>query len=172
MLLTMMVMVLWPSQASAAPPPDSSAELEKLVVKLETEYAALESADCELLCQALESMIRSADRICALDRGAICMEARKKVASAKRRVRQACPNCSAAEEDQYPESVVKKPSREHAQTAEPAGIDHAPPAEGTRGGCAACSVGQHNERGGLATLLLSLALALVGYRRRKTARKA
>src|SRR5580704_7480647 len=48
------------------------------------------SSGCAVACPALASMVRAAARICALDPGPRCTDARTKVRDAARRVLQAC----------------------------------------------------------------------------------
>ena len=150
------------------PATDPAAELAELEQELDDVYASLSTADCAVACRALESMIRAADRICSLEPGPRCTRARKKVADAKRRVREACPDCAAAtaalphppvEPAQEPDDV-----EEHADMAEPA---DAPPSEESRGGCAACCVGQRGNNGIGAVAALMIALGLAGARRRR-----
>jgi MYXO-CTERM domain-containing protein len=146
------------------------AELE---AELEAGEAALASGDCAVACKALESMIRSAARICELEPGERCEAARRKVTEAKRRVRDACPDCdSAREEAALPRPTVpERPPPKGAgdgdvAVPEPAGAE-ASTVDKRGGGCGACAVG----RGGGATPALALLGLLWALRRRRRARR-
>lgn len=81
---------------AAMPEPDPLAEAER---ELDVAEEALDAGDCVGICRALGSMIRAAERICALDEpgsaspSARCAAARARVAEAIARVRRACPQC-------------------------------------------------------------------------------
>jgi uncharacterized protein (TIGR03382 family) len=104
-------------------------EREDLLRQLSQEYEALSTSDCVAACRALGSMQRAADRLCEMDAGTACAEARAKVEDARKRVRAACPACVA--ERPEPPAPSTTPSPELSANA--------PPAESARGGCAGCS---------------------------------
>lgn len=88
------------------------------------------SGDCALACRALESLRRAADRLCALDPGDACTDARAKLRDAAERVRVACPECAAA-------ATVPTP-RTSPVPADSTTV-HASAAPGKGGGCAGCA---------------------------------
>jgi MYXO-CTERM domain-containing protein len=136
-------------------------EVEALAEDLEAQLNELDTGDCSVACKALESMIRSAERICELDPGERCAAAREKVAKARARVRAACPECAAAgEQAGIPEPEVE-PDEYRVDTKKGAPAP-APPAE-TGGGCASCTVGERD--GGDGALLL-LVIGAILLRRR------
>jgi MYXO-CTERM domain-containing protein len=165
------------AQSSATSP---AGEIEALEADLDKELAALSTADCALACAALESMSRSAERICQLAPGARCQAARDKVSSATRRVRDACPDCAAAAHDddllRQQQSTPAEPAPSELDMAgeradedekrSKAAPSSAPPAEDAgSAGCAACAIGQQSDDRGAALLLLC-ALGLALLRRR------
>jgi len=167
------------AQSSAA----SSSEVDALEAELDKELAELSTADCALACAALESMSRSAERICQLAPGARCQAARDKVSSATQRVRDACPDCAAAthEDDRFrqEQTAPAEPTPSELELAGKGDDDDddekksksapssAPPAEdASSAGCAACAIGQRSDDRGAALLLLcALGLALLRRRR-------
>jgi len=147
-------------------------ELDSLERQLADGLEELSTADCEVACRSLESMTRAADRICELDAGPRCDEARRTVEEAAGRVREACPDC-ASEGDDDDSTVTRTVDEEEpnmlSEDSAPAPAS-APPAE-NRGaaGCAACSVGdkQRDPLAPLAPLTFFLAAALAAARRRR-----
>jgi MYXO-CTERM domain-containing protein len=133
--------------------PAMADEREDLMRQLGQEYDALSTSDCVSACRALASMQRAAERICALDPGASCAEARAKVADAEKRVRAACPACA-----------VERPPQPTPPAPE-ATVASAPPAESKRGGCAGCSAGA--ARGDAFAALLAAAWLFARRRRRR-----
>ena len=133
-------------------------DLKTLQEQLGHEADELSTADCGVACRALASMQRTADRICALDPGPPCTEARGKVTDAESRVRAACPDCAVAA------------SREVTATgAEPGRKPDSADAEQVRGGgCAGCAI---DDRGpGGAGLLAALGALAAWLRRRRRPR--
>jgi len=128
-----------------------------LIQQLDTEQAALSTADCNAACRALGSIRRAAEKICALEPGPRCEAARSKAADATRRVREACPECVIP-------GAAPEPERA-AQAAEaPTGTaksESAPP-----GGCRSCDVTDHDPGGPLGTLGLVIGVALALRRKR------
>lgn len=143
--------LVWPatafSQVADEPP---TADIDTLVSGLDDALAALDTSDCAVACQALESMIRSAERICDIDPGEPCTAARAKVEAARQRVLAACPDCAAAaagaagkrrhdaneKSGSRPEPVEEKVRVTTEGRDEPS----APPAEDASGGCASCAL--------------------------------
>lgn len=72
---------------------DGGGEREQLMLQLTQEYDALSTSDCTSACRALASMERAANRLCVLDTGKVCDDARTKLEDARKRVRAACPMC-------------------------------------------------------------------------------
>jgi MYXO-CTERM domain-containing protein len=140
-------------------------EIDRVEAELEAALAELASDDCSIACRALESMIRSAERICELEPGERCEAARRKVADAKRRVRDACPDCAAAASL---DALEPEPLPGPVQAYGKGGPAPAPPAE-SGGGCASCSVGRAHGRP-LALWLLALAVIVRRYCGRKAKR--
>lgn len=159
-----------------APADAPAAELVALEKQLDEDLVACGSDDCTIACQALESMIRSAERICALEPGPRCAAARDKVATAKRRVRPRCPECASAaevgegtEETQpLPAPPADEPDLDEEQYA---GEAAGPPPADQGAGCAACTLGGRGDRGGLTWLLLATGLGLLRRGRRRARRR-
>jgi hypothetical protein len=112
-----------------------SDNVETLQRELQQEYSALSTQDCATACKALASIRRAADKICALEPGPRCADARAKADDAQHRVQSACPDCQIA---------AAPPTDEERRAAEQpapgsAKPQAAPPAEDRRGGCASCS---------------------------------
>lgn len=88
---------LLPSVALAQPmgtAPDAGGDVDALMAQLDRDYAQALASDCALACKALESMRRSADRLCQLDPGDRCARAKQKVEGASARVKASCPACA------------------------------------------------------------------------------
>jgi MYXO-CTERM domain-containing protein len=73
---------------------DAGGDIEALQAQLDRDYAQALAGDCSLACRALDSMRRSADRLCQLDPGERCSRAKEKVDTASARVRASCPTCA------------------------------------------------------------------------------
>ena len=112
-----------------------SENLETLQKELEQEYSALSTQDCVTACKALGSIRRAADKICALEPGPRCADARAKADDAQQRVHAACPDCRIAAAP--PTDEERRAAERPAPGAAPP--QAAPPAEERRGGCASCS---------------------------------
>lgn len=163
-----------PASALADEPPVS--EIDELVTALDDTIAALDTSDCAVACRALASMIRSADRICEIDPGPPCAEARAKVEAARQKVLAACPDCTAAaagakektprrDEDKAP-APGSQPVEENERItgARESAVD-APPAEDKGGGCASCALVGHAPIGGGWWLLAGAGLFAARRRR-------
>jgi MYXO-CTERM domain-containing protein len=157
--------VVWGWSGSSAAQVSSTAdagagEVTSLQKQLARDYEALSTGDCTVACQALASMQRVVDRICALDPGPPCTEARARLADAENRVRSACPECAVTAVG------AETTSRATGEDRAPA---PAPPAESPRsGGCAGCAVSDEDRTSGAA---LAVACALAAWvRRRRRAR--
>ncbi len=115
---------------------------------LEAQIAvALEAHGCAVACDALASMTRAADRLCALDPGPRCEDARARVRDAQRRVLEACPECAVIGGSLTPPVQANKDGRPSSPATPSSVPPPAPPAaemeyvSGRRGGCAGCVVG-------------------------------
>ena len=84
--------------------------VDTLQKQLQDEVAALSTQDCVIACKALASIRRAADRICALESGPRCVDARAKAEDAQQRVQAACPDCHLA---------AAKPKDEEQRATEP-----------------------------------------------------
>jgi hypothetical protein len=131
-----------------------SAEVTALEEQIARDDAMLSTDSCAVACQALASMQRSVDRLCALEPGPMCVKARAKVKDADGRVRASCPECGRAG-GEAPLADARRP--ESAPTA-------APPQRGR--GCAGCTIGA-DERGSTGAIALALAWALARSIRRR-----
>jgi len=158
--ITVAVVVASPAIARAADAgvPGELAALEK---QLETEQSlALSTTDCAVACRALASMRRAADRLCEVDQNERCAGAKKKVEDAARRVREACPECTAA----FSATPAPDSSRDERVSTAQAG---AVPSESRRGGCAGCTTATARGSDLAATALGVLLASVLGARRRR-----
>jgi MYXO-CTERM domain-containing protein len=146
------------AQVSSAADAGAADEIAAIQKQLARDFEALSSGDCAVACQALASMQRSTDRLCALDPGPPCSEARAKLADAENRVRNACPDCAVA--------VDRKPPEAAPGATPTAANAPAPPAEAPGGGgCAGCTVG--GDGPGAAGALAAAAAIAAWIRRRR-----
>ncbi len=151
----------------AGTPEDDVASLEK---HLREEHAALQTQDCVLACRALASIRRAADRICALEPGPRCDDARAKADDARKRVSEACPDCALAaapptdDERRAAAKPAPAPAQERVETS---GTESAP----RRGGCASCTTTGAAPGGDLAVVLLGAWAASRVVRRRPSRRR-
>lgn len=183
--------VLGLSGVAVAQPAEGAFELDELATELDVKSAqlahGLQVGNCAAACEALASMQRAAERICELEPGPRCDAARKSVEEARRRVVEACPDCLQArregEEVQAnqqtpaprPDDDGSRDSLEEddlpVQTGGSAAPTVAPPAEDSRGGCAACALGRDDGDGqSLGWLGLAAAAAVMRRRRRRSGR--
>lgn len=196
-LLLASLAALAPRSARAqASPAEEIALLEAVIAKevialaaqVPSRGAPMSAGGCVIACRALGSMERAAARLCQLDPGPRCDDARAKVKEASRRVMEACAECRATREEAPPpvrangkpgdKPAVESPSPAVESPAPPPpppmspprdAADHggAPAAEVRRGGgCAGCHVGERDSvSGGWLAALLG-ALLLMRRRRR------
>jgi MYXO-CTERM domain-containing protein len=160
----------------------AQAEIAALEAQLARAAASLSTGSCDVACRALDSMERARGRLCALDPGPRCAEARDRVKKAGDRVRAACPECSTSLEEAPPAVGVKKAP---SPAAEPASPPPPPPDAPPRpaappppepsveaaavrrgGGCAGCTVAD-DDRGALGVGALAVLGALAGLARRR-----
>ncbi len=149
---------------------DESSDLPALVRELASAERAvgdgLSASDgCAIACRALDSMRRAKDRICALDAGAACDDARRRTSSAEARVAQSCP-CALSDDPPAAKAAdMKKPAAAPESATSPgADVASAP----QRGGCASCAtVGQRGVSPlALGATALFIAAAFARRRRR------
>jgi MYXO-CTERM domain-containing protein len=114
-------------------------DVETLLKQLNDEHAALSTQDCVIACKAAASIRRAADKICGLEPGPRCADARAKADDAQRRVQAACPDCQLA---------AVSPKDEERRAVKKGDAEPVPPPNGApgsvknvpeRGGCASCS---------------------------------
>jgi hypothetical protein len=135
----------------------ASDEAAALAVEIDEAHTTLSTDDCAAACRALASIRRAAERLCALEPGPRCAEARTKEESATERVRSACPDCALAafapQEEARPDTAV-----DLAGTAP------------ERGGCASCRAARREPAGGSVAFaaLAAWATAWLLRRRRRT----
>jgi hypothetical protein len=129
---------------------DAGESVDTLQKELQDEYSALSTQDCVIACKALASIRRAADRICALEPGPRCVDARAKADDAQRRVQAACPDCQLA-------AVPPKDEERRALEPGTAGMNQpaAKSAPGRQGGCASCNTPGESPTGDLGVLLLA-----------------
>jgi MYXO-CTERM domain-containing protein len=145
--------------ASFAAPPSTTGSSERieLLTQIQTDYDSLSTSDCTTACKALGSMERAASRLCEIDPGPTCDDARAKVEEARKRVRAACPMCTTTPPKQEfaPEPAVR-----------PAEVASTPASAPPSGGCRSCATGGGDTDGqGLALMALLAASVVVGRRR-------
>ena len=175
--------------ATARAAPSTSGDVmtqrEQLIAlerSLDEQHDALSTSDCATACRALASILRAADKICALDPGDRCAAGRAKADDATRRVREACPECAIASTAPEPkprpeDRAMTKGGTKAAQPPEASseqGVTvqaSAPPSESKRGGCAGCTTTSAApvDVGGGILAGLALALGLARRRRRRNA---
>jgi hypothetical protein len=143
---------------ASASPSAGGDEAEELARSIAQEAQALSTDDCLSACKALASMRRATDRLCALDPGPRCADARATLDGATRKVRDACPQCALAA---VPPERDKEP-----MPGSVAASEAAPPAEHRSGGCAGCTTSRSGSGGAGAATALAAALAIVLVRRR------
>ena len=171
-LLAVAILLALPRVAAAADggAPSRAEEIRALDAQI---AAALSTHGCAVACEALGSMTRAKGRLCALDPGPRCDEARARVRDAQRKVHEACPECAATGGDvPPPEQAAKRaapdsePPPAAPSTPQTAEVTVAAP---RRGGCAGCVVGGEGGvegAGALAALGVIAALARRARRRR------
>lgn len=128
-------------------------EIETLVKQLREEHATLSTQDCVTACKALASIRRASDRICALEPGPRCTDARTKADDAQRRVQAACPECQIAAAPPRDDERRANEGPPPATRATTAAVDE------RKGGCASCNTPGERPRGDFALVMLA-ALAI------------
>ena len=92
---TIFALTFWSASALGADAGPGD-DVESLAKQLQQEYSALSTSDCAIACKAYASIRRASDKICGLEPGPRCNDARSKADDAQRRVQAACPDCHIA----------------------------------------------------------------------------
>jgi hypothetical protein len=152
------------ADAGAAADDDAGA----LLKQLQQEYSALATQDCATACKAYASIRRAADRICGLEPGPRCIDARAKADDAQRRVQAACPDCPIA---------FAPPTEDERRAAQPgsdvktAGVAESESGAPRKGGCASCSTPGERPTGDFGIAFLG-AFAIARVLRRRSSRRS
>ena len=127
--------------------------------EVDRDYTQALASDCGLACRALESMRHATERLCALDPGDRCANAKKKLADATTRVKSACPACSEQLEER--KTIATPPPAEAPVSMSVVEAESVQ----KKGGCAGCATASApaDAVGPLAVL----GLALLALRRRR-----
>ncbi len=157
-----------PARAAAADA-GTGDEAEDLARSIASQAEALSTDDCAAACKALASMRRATDRLCSLDAGRRCADARARLDDASRKVRAACPTCEVAmpapPEDKP--SVVHAPAKGGAPPPAAPEAASAPPSESRRGGCAGCSGASGGTDAGTIVAVVTALVTLARRTRRR-----
>lgn len=116
-------------------------DIEALEREIDRDETELATKSCVDACRALTSMKNAAERLCAIDPGPKCKDARDRVTRATDRVRSACPECAAATLTTKPEAQPTTPAPPPAPPRADV-VASSMPAESAprKGGCAGCAV--------------------------------
>jgi MYXO-CTERM domain-containing protein len=131
--LAVLLLTCLPSTALAQTALAPASDVDAAQAEVDRDYAQALASDCALACRALESMRHATARLCALDAGDRCANARKKLDDATTRVRAACPVCAEALEEKKP---VATPRPAEAPAAEELVQTESVQ---KKGGCAGCA---------------------------------
>lgn len=132
-LLAVLLLTCLPSTALAQPSLAAGNDVGAAQAEVDRDYAQALASDCALACRALESMRHATERLCALDPGDRCANARKKLDDATARVKSACPACAEQLEEKKP---VATPSPAEAPASQEL-VETV--AVQKKGGCAGCA---------------------------------
>lgn len=161
-----MISTLMFTSATAFADAGPGEDVESLLKQLSQEHSALSTQDCMTACKAYASIRRAADKICGLEPGPRCADARSKADDAQRRVQAACPDCQLA---------AAKPKEDAYRAAQPgSGSDAktgAVEAESAprKGGCASCNTPGERPTGDFGIVILG-AWAISRVLRKKSSR--
>ena len=148
-------------------------DVDTLLKQLQQETSALSTQDCAIACKAYASIRRAADKICGLEPGPRCADARAKADDAQRRVQAACPDCHLA---------AGKPKDDERRAVEYAPPTASPGAMGkggdtseeknapSRGGCRSCNTPGDRPTGDFGIVILG-AWAISRLLRKKSSRR-
>lgn len=148
--------------------PDAGDEsVDTLEKQLRDDSTALSTQDCVTACKALASIRRAADRICSLEPGPRCTDARAKADDAHRRVQAACPDCQVAisppKEDERRATQATPPPASPGAADTKASSESAP----RRGGCASCSTPGDRPTGDFGVVILGALAVARALRKRR-----
>jgi MYXO-CTERM domain-containing protein len=157
--------VLVPKLAAAAPEAGAPQSVDALQVELERDYAEASTGDCATACRALDSMRNATEKLCALDPGVRCANARQRLEAASAHVRTACPTC--------PEPLGETPAAGAASTnlppqAQPTMTESYAAVAPRKGGCAGCAISSAAPNARLSLGLAGLGLLACWRRRRRS----
>ncbi len=139
-----------------------------LLEQLSKDVQALSTDDCAAACKALESMGRAAERICSLEPGARCDEARAKVSGARSKVRGACPACAvAASAEPAHKGASPAPPRDAPATGDAVVVESRERKGGGCAGCAASGAGSDLAGSFGAVFFAFVAVGIGRFRRRR-----
>lgn len=158
--LAVLLLTCLPSTALAQPALASGSDVDAAQAEVDRDYAQALASDCGLACRALESMRHATEKLCALDPGDRCANAKKKLDDATTRVRTACPVCPEQLEERRP--VASPPPAEAPSSmnaVEAASVQK-------KGGCAGCATTSAPADAVGPIALVGLALLLRRRRRR------
>jgi MYXO-CTERM domain-containing protein len=165
------VLVLTLGAQLATTPDGGEDEATTLARSIADQAKTLSTDDCVAACKALLSMRRAAERLCNLDPGQRCTDARATLDDASKRVRAACPGCAVAtmEPPRPAPPLPATPDQGGAGKSAPreeATLASAPPSEHERGGCAGCTTSGAGDAAGDA-LAAALAMGFLARSRRR-----
>jgi Zn finger protein HypA/HybF involved in hydrogenase expression len=145
------------TKVSAADAGDEVTQLMQIV-----DQTAINLSTCDDACRALQTMLRAAERICAIEPGgARCESARAKTDASRARVLTACPTCTV--EEPHVARAAQEPSRPESAKESQAGATAVDANAPRRGGCAGCATSTGADNG----WLLVLAAFVLSQRRRR-----
>jgi MYXO-CTERM domain-containing protein len=159
-VLAVLLLTCLPSTALAQPALASGTDVDAAQAEVDHDYAQALASDCALACRALDSMKHATERLCALDPGDRCANAKKKLDDATTRVKTACPVCAQPLEERKP--VAAPPPAEAPATPNVVEAESVQ----KKGGCAGCATTSAPADAVGPMALAGLALLLVRRRRR------
>jgi MYXO-CTERM domain-containing protein len=160
--LAILLVCLWPAGAMAQTAA-TGADVDALTAEVDRDYASALAADCTMACQALDSMRRATEHLCAIDAGDRCARARQKLAEATAHVHAACPACLTSLRDEERAKGGTAPAPQEASA--PANVTVAEEAQvSKRGGCAGCATS--SPAGGDFAPLGAVVFGMLALRRR------
>jgi MYXO-CTERM domain-containing protein len=174
-LVAILVFLLSAASPAFADAPDTATEATTLARDIDQKLALTTHADCADACRALASMRRSTDRLCAIEPGDRCDQARAKLHDAIERVRVSCPACETASPSPAPSPITAAPPSTGSGAAPSASDDARVASAQTtsvqttkRGGCAGCTAASGTTpHGALALAGVAIALAITARRRKR-----
>jgi MYXO-CTERM domain-containing protein len=159
-LLAVLLLTCVPSTALAQPVVVSSGDVDAAQAEVDRDYAQAHASDCALACRALDSMRHATEKLCVLDPGDRCANAKRKLDDATTRVKAACPVCAEPLEEKKPVATPRP--------AEAPATMNVVEAESVqkKGGCAGCATTSAPADAVGPLALAGLTLLLVRRRRR------